>query len=62
DDPTVPVSAVKEIKKWNPQAEIEIIDGAQHTFGGGHPFEGVELPEDLDKVVELTQRFFRIIS
>lgn len=61
-DPTVPVSAVKEIKKWNPNAEIQIIDGAQHTFGGGHPFEGSELPSDLDKVVGLTIDFFKSIS
>ena len=61
-DPTVSVSAVKEIKEWNPKAEIEIIDGAQHTFGGGHPFEGTELPADLERVVELTLSFFRKIS
>ncbi|MCK5207063.1 MAG: alpha/beta hydrolase [Cyclobacteriaceae bacterium] len=62
DDPTVPVSVVKEIKEWNPQAEIKIINGAQHTFGGGHPFEGMELPADLKRVVEITLSFFRKIS
>ena len=62
DDPTVPVSAVKEIKQWNPNTEIQIIDGAQHTFGGGHPFVGRKLPADLEKVVEITQGFFKKTS
>lgn len=57
-DPTVPVTAVKEIGSWNREAKIEIIDGADHTFGGGHPFGGTELPEDLEKVVRLTLDFF----
>lgn len=61
DDPTVPVSAVKEIKVWNPNAEIQIIDGAQHTFGGTHPFEGTDLPEELERVVGLSVDFFSSI-
>ncbi len=58
DDPTVPVSTVKEIQSWNPKAKIEIIEGAGHTFGGTHPFEGIKLPGDLEKVVGLTVNFF----
>ena len=59
NDPTVPITAVREIGAWNPGAIIEIIEGADHTFGGGHPFEGTKLPEDLDKVVGLTMDFFK---
>lgn len=62
DDPTVPVSTVKEIQSWNPNTKIEIIEGAGHTFGGAHPFEGTELPEDLNKVVELTVDFFKSVD
>jgi dienelactone hydrolase len=58
DDPTVPVRAVKEISSWNPFVEVKIIQGANHTFGGGHPFDGQELPRDLDEVVHLTAGFF----
>ncbi len=59
DDPTVPVMAVKEIGSWNPAVQVEIIQGADHTFGGGHPFAGDELPTDLQKVVNITIDFFR---
>ncbi len=60
NDPTVPITAVREIGAWNPGAKIEIIVGADHTFGGGHPFEGTKLPKDLDKVVGLTMDFFKL--
>lgn len=61
DDPTVPVEAVKEIKSWNSDVRIEIIPGAGHTFGGTHPFDGSVLPEDLEKVTDLTLEFFSSI-
>lgn len=60
DDPTVSVSAVKEIGVWNKAAKIEIIDGADHTFGGGHPFEGTELPADLGRVIRLSMDFLML--
>lgn len=58
-DPTVPVEAVRQIGSWNPNAKIEVIDGADHTFGGGHPFEGSTLPKDLNQVADLTIGFFK---
>lgn len=61
DDTTVLVTAVKEIKSWNPKVEIQIIEGANHTFGGGHPFPGTDLPGELNKVVELTIDFFKSV-
>ena len=57
-DLTVPVQSVKEISAWNPLAEIKIIEGADHTFGGGHPYDSPALPGDLDEVAKFTIDFF----
>jgi len=57
NDPTVPVQAVKQISSWNPQVQIEIIEGAGHTFGGTHPFEDDQLPDNLKKVADLSIEF-----
>ena len=59
DDPTVPVQAVKEIGSWNPAVEVKVIDGAGHTFGGAHPFEGKHLPDHLLEAVHITIEFFK---
>ena len=62
DDPTVPVDAVREIGSWNPSVKVELIEGAGHTFGGTHPFENMELPDDLKRVTDLTIAFFNRIN
>lgn len=62
DDPTVPVESVKEIGAWNSTVKVELIEGAGHTFGGTHPFEGLELPGDLKRVTDLTIDFFGSIN
>ena len=61
-DTTVSVSAVKEIGSWNPAVQIKIIEGADHTFGGMHPFEEKILPADLEKVVVSTMDFYSFLS
>ena len=61
-DPTVPVQSVKEISSWNPMAQIKILEGADHTFGGGHPYESLMLPSDLEKVINFTIEFFQNVS
>jgi dienelactone hydrolase len=62
DDPTVPVAAVKQIGSWNSNVKVEIIEGAGHTFGGTHPFDGHELPADLERVIDLTIDFFKTMN
>jgi len=61
-DTTVPVTAVKEIKSWNPKVDIKIIEGANHTFGGGHPYAGKELPGDLGIVIDHTINFYKSLE
>ncbi len=62
DDPTVPVESVIEIGSWNSTVKVELIEGAGHTFGGTHPFEGLDLPDDLNRVTDLTIDFLGSIN
>jgi pimeloyl-ACP methyl ester carboxylesterase len=49
EDTTVPVKFAKELKKTNKQAGLIIIPGADHTFGGTHPYPDNTLPATLLK-------------
>ena len=44
DDQTVDVEAARMLKKWNPSIELDIMEGADHTFGGTHPWKKNSLP------------------
>lgn len=39
DDPTVPVDVAYQLKDANPSAELFIMKGAHHNFGGKHPLD-----------------------
>ncbi|WP_420583343.1 alpha/beta hydrolase family protein [Reichenbachiella sp.] len=45
DDETVPVEALLLLKGVYPSMETHRINGANHTFGGKHPWSEPELPE-----------------
>lgn len=60
-DETVPVSMAYQISKWNEQAQVELIPEANHTFGGGHPYQQDSLPPDVALIVERSVRFFRSV-
>ena len=62
EDETVPVQAAHDIKKWNATAEIEIIEGANHVFGGKHPYEASELPTAMRRVLTRTTKFLKEIG
>jgi len=57
DDASVPVKEAHRLAEANPDAEIEIIPGAGHTFEAGHPFEDV--PPELERALERTRAHFR---
>lgn len=57
DDKTVPVEEAKAIGKWNKDAELYIIEGANHSFGAVHPFNENDLPSDVQLVLEKTLAF-----
>ncbi|MFA0962806.1 alpha/beta hydrolase family protein [Roseivirga sp. BDSF3-8] len=56
-DPSVDVEAAKQLKKWKPTAEMALVEGGDHVFGGGHPWEENELPGPAADVIEKTIAF-----
>lgn len=58
-DPAIPVEAAERHKKWNPNANLVLIDDANHVFGGSHPFEKSTLPEHTKQLVESTIDFLK---
>ena len=61
DDETVPVQSAHDLRRWNGSAQVEIIDGANHVFGGKHPCEAAKLPSDVRTVVDRTTPFLKSI-
>ena len=56
-DTSVPPEAARRLKAWNPAAELRIIDGGDHVFGGKHPYLETELPGTAEELVEVSLRF-----
>ena len=59
NDNTVLISDANDFKKWNKNVELHIIDGADHVFGGFHPFNLDLLPKTLQEAVEKTICFLK---
>ena len=59
DDPTVKINEAENLKKWNPKAKMHIIDGADHVFGGFHPYNLEEFPAHLKEAVNVTIDFLK---
>ena len=56
-DETVPLQEAKDLNTWYPESQLEIIDGANHTFGSSQPWTQHTLPSDLAAAVERTINF-----
>jgi alpha-beta hydrolase superfamily lysophospholipase len=57
EDPAIPHSAAEHLQSLAPKGEIHLIEGADHVFGGRHPFEGTELPIHTKELVETSLNF-----
>jgi len=57
-DETVPLAAVQQLQASQPTAEVMVVPGAGHMFGGAHPWEGPELPALASLIAERTATFF----
>lgn len=57
EDHAVKASAAYRMKELCPAARLEIIENANHVFGGKHPYSSDELPEHSQKVMSLCLDF-----
>jgi len=52
-----------KLKKWNPRATLQLLEGVNHVFGVSHPWSLEDLPLPLKQVTQKTSKFFEgIIS
>lgn len=57
-DPGVAFQSAKDLHAWAKNSHLAPIEGADHVFNGRHPFSDTELPENTQKLVEVTVAFF----
>ena len=57
NDEAVLVQDARRLCAFNPEAELEIISDANHTFGSKHPWNERFLPDSLGEVVDKTINF-----
>jgi pimeloyl-ACP methyl ester carboxylesterase len=58
EDKTVPLAHAEELKAANANAELSVIQGADHTFGASHPYPNTTLPITLVEFCEQAINFF----
>lgn len=58
-DETVRVEKAIQMKEWNEAVTIKIIEGANHTFDGKHPWEDLELPQNSMELAEQSLFFIK---
>ena len=61
-DETLPVQMARDMKQWNPNVQLHLIEGAGHTYGGAHPFKDDSLPDDTLEACETICNFFSKVS
>lgn len=57
-DQAVSIQSAKDLKNWSPKSSLEIIEGANHVFGGKHPFSG-EISADAEMLLEKSISFLK---
>lgn len=59
EDETVNVAAAHKLHEFKPDAELLLVPGATHMFGGAHPWATSVLPAPALHVAEATAAFFK---
>jgi pimeloyl-ACP methyl ester carboxylesterase len=57
NDTSVPINEAIELHEWNPESQLEIIEGADHVFNTKHPWAHSQLSIELDKVSDFIVDF-----
>ena len=58
-DETVPVQMAHALRNWKSDAEMHILQEANHSFGGSHPFEHNDLPDAARQAADVSIDFFQ---
>lgn len=59
DDPAVPVQAADQLHNWIEDAVLFLIEGANHVFGGSHPYVSSHLHKHAQLLVDKTISFIK---
>jgi pimeloyl-ACP methyl ester carboxylesterase len=61
-DETVLLTEAKKLAENGKTAILKIISGANHSFGGMHPYSGKKLPKDTETAMDMTINFIKNIE
>lgn len=59
NDETVLLPEAEKLKSLNKNARLKVIENANHSFGGAHPYNESTLPIDTQKAVNFVSEFFK---
>jgi dienelactone hydrolase len=59
-DETVPLAEAKKLNTWYNKSQLEVIEGANHTFGSSQPWNERSLPPHLQIVCEQSLKFTKL--
>ena len=55
-DDAVPLGHAESLHQWSRNSTLHVLPGANHVFGGRHPWNEAALPEDFQRVLDWTLR------
>lgn len=59
DDAPVPLTHPYNLHRWLPNAQLHIIEGGDHVFGGTHPYLSEVLPVPAQELLQKTLDFLK---
>jgi pimeloyl-ACP methyl ester carboxylesterase len=58
-DTSVLMDEAENLHQWNPNSDLQIIDGANHVFGANHPWEKEDSPNHLNQAIKKCLTFLK---